>query len=274
MTLPAIGNLGVHAEGGVPVVNSRDVAERFEKRHDHVLRDIEILVNSTAPDLGWFRRTEYRDAKGEMRVSFNLTRQGFVLLGMGWTGERIMAFKVSYIQAFDAMEEELKRLVPVTANNLVLAIRELVAPLTLRFDYQDGQIHRVESKVDVIGVRVEGLAVDVLSIKDKLAKHKRQISQKTRCQHIDAIRFMGGRCPSCMQVVIIAEDGTKVSEYEFDHFYTGTIPDVAHTWVICKNPCHADLTAGRILRIDREPQFRAYQTFRIRLFGGKQLTLF
>jgi phage regulator Rha-like protein len=54
-----------------------------------VFRDIDELL--TAPDLGrlgWFRPTSYIDAKGETRRSVDLTRDGFTLLVMGWTGER------------------------------------------------------------------------------------------------------------------------------------------------------------------------------------------
>jgi phage regulator Rha-like protein len=36
-----------------------------------------------------------------------MTRQGFTLLVMGWTGDKAMAFKVRYIEAFDAMERAL-----------------------------------------------------------------------------------------------------------------------------------------------------------------------
>jgi anti-repressor protein len=77
------------------------VAEAFGKRHDHVLRDIDTIL--TSPNLGplWFRSVDYLDAKGESRRAFDLTRQGFTLLVMGWTGERAMAFKVRYIEAFD-----------------------------------------------------------------------------------------------------------------------------------------------------------------------------
>jgi Rha family phage regulatory protein len=60
------------------------VAEHFGKRHDHVLRDIDELL--TSPDLGalnWFWPAQYVDPKGEMRPSFDLTRQGFTLLVMG-----------------------------------------------------------------------------------------------------------------------------------------------------------------------------------------------
>lgn len=96
---------------GVPVVNSWYVASTFERRHDHVLRDINEI--KTSPILGeclgtsWFLATVRRDAYDREQPTFDLTRQGLTLLCMGWTGDRAMSFKVKYIQAFDAMEKAL-----------------------------------------------------------------------------------------------------------------------------------------------------------------------
>jgi Rha family phage regulatory protein len=93
---------------GVPVVNSRYVATTFERRHDHVLRDIAEI--KTSPTLGeclgtsWFLEQVSPDAYGRHQPSFDLTRQGLTILCMGWAGERALGFKVRYIQAFDAME--------------------------------------------------------------------------------------------------------------------------------------------------------------------------
>jgi Rha family phage regulatory protein len=76
----------------VPVVNSRDVAEMFEKQHAHVLRDIDALrghdPNLDDGNSGWFReiRTEHPTIAGRMDRSFDLTRDGFTLLAMDRTG--------------------------------------------------------------------------------------------------------------------------------------------------------------------------------------------
>jgi Rha family phage regulatory protein len=89
----------------VPVVNSRDVAEKFGKRHDNVLRDIDALIR-TSSDLrtsDWFRevRTDVEGGNSATLVvrSFDLTRDGFTLLAMGWTGPKALAFKIQYIAA-------------------------------------------------------------------------------------------------------------------------------------------------------------------------------
>lgn len=109
---------------GIPVTTSRAVAEQFGKRHDHVIRDIEnIKAALTAPDLGalndndsltaqfWganFFKSEYRDTKGESRPYYIMTKDGFTLLVMGYTGAKAMQFKVAYINAFNRMERLIR----------------------------------------------------------------------------------------------------------------------------------------------------------------------
>jgi Rha family phage regulatory protein len=266
MNVPALCvELKVHVNGdGTPVVNSRDVAEAFEKRHDHVLRDIEAL--GISPELGrsWFRPSSSPDSYGREQPSFNLTRQGFTLLVMGWNGERAMQFKVRYIQAFDEMEELLKASTPATHNDLIQSIREIVAPLAVRFDGQDQAIERIET-------RQNAMAEDIGSIKLRLFTNRRRISEATRREHVDANRLLGGRCQCCGENDVIC-DGVKSRFAEFDHFYQASYPDADHTWMPCK-PCHTGLTTGRIARDKVEAHFRAYQEKRRRL-PGRQTRFF
>ena len=97
----------------VLVVSSRQIAEDFEKLHKNILRDIETLKEQIQPAQNWagyFIPSEYRDAKGEMRKEYLLTRDGFSLLVMGFTGEKALSWKLKYIEAFNEMEKELARL--------------------------------------------------------------------------------------------------------------------------------------------------------------------
>jgi anti-repressor protein len=107
--LALVHDLRLRADGLMAVVNSRDVADLFEKEHRHVLRDIDALLHGSNLSGGWFRevRTEHPTVASRMDRSFDLTRDGFTLLVMGWTGKKAMQFKVRYIQAFNAMEDEL-----------------------------------------------------------------------------------------------------------------------------------------------------------------------
>jgi Rha family phage regulatory protein len=107
--LPAICvELCLHAVEGVPLVNSRDVAAVFEKEHAIVLRAIRDLEIDAELHRSWFRGKLFKDSYGRDQPSFDLTRQGFTLLVMGFTGRKADAFKIKYIQAFDAMEAALR----------------------------------------------------------------------------------------------------------------------------------------------------------------------
>lgn len=107
--LPTIPNPDLELVNGVPVVNSLKIAECFGKQHQHVLRDIKALQADLPGDFNAsnFGLVEYLDAKGEKRPAFNLTRDGFTLLAMGFTGKQALAWKLRYIEAFNAMEGRL-----------------------------------------------------------------------------------------------------------------------------------------------------------------------
>ncbi|MDI3257680.1 MAG: Rha family transcriptional regulator [Kyrpidia sp.] len=118
--------LGVVVKHGRPVVSSRDVARVFGKRHDNVLRDIEKLDCSEEFHLLNFEEVKYRDAKGELRPEYLMTRDGFTFLVMGYTGKKAAAFKEAYIRRFNEMEQQLKarEIGKLARRTLTDAIRE------------------------------------------------------------------------------------------------------------------------------------------------------
>ena len=91
------------------LANSLDIAERFEKRHDHVLRDIgNLLSNSPIWGSEMFIETTYENTRGKSCRCYDMNRDGFSLLCMGFTGKDALEWKVKYINAFNKMEEKLK----------------------------------------------------------------------------------------------------------------------------------------------------------------------
>ncbi|WP_346962391.1 Rha family transcriptional regulator [Clostridium sp.] len=95
-------------------VTSREIAEDFEKRHDHLVRDIENLIGSI-PKIedtpNYFIETQYQNEQNKQWYKeYLLTRDGFSLLVMGFTGAKALGWKLKYIRAFNEMEKELKRL--------------------------------------------------------------------------------------------------------------------------------------------------------------------
>lgn len=141
---------------GQIVVSSRMVAERFGKRHDHVLRAIEAKI-STNPKLGaldYFIETSYKDAKGENRKEYLMTRDGFTFIVMGFTGVEADMWKLAYIEAFNKMEEALKNQTPALPTTYKDALIALVAEveakerLQLEVKAKEEAIQEMKPKAD------------------------------------------------------------------------------------------------------------------------------
>ena len=84
---------------------SKLVSWRFDKRHDHVLRDICNIKEKVSPQF-WgvnFIETSYK-SRGKSHPMYYLTKDGFTMLVMGYTGEEAMRFKEVYINRFNYME--------------------------------------------------------------------------------------------------------------------------------------------------------------------------
>lgn len=93
------------------VTSSYDLAKYFEKSHKHVLRDIDELIEMEplcAPNFGLSSKTiEMPNGGTRSYRAFDMTRDGFTLLAMGFTGKKALGFKLAYIQQFNAMEAQL-----------------------------------------------------------------------------------------------------------------------------------------------------------------------
>lgn len=89
-----------------PMTTSRKVAARFGKTPSVVNRSIKALLK-TETDGCNFAPVEYRDAKGEMRTEYQISKDGFCLLAMGFTGADALKWKRSFIKAFNRMAEEI-----------------------------------------------------------------------------------------------------------------------------------------------------------------------
>ena len=85
---------------------SLQIADVFEKRHDNVLAKINELPFDEFTALN-FKASEYVDSTGRKLPMYKITKDGFALLVMGFTGERAYKWKIEYIKAFNLMQEEL-----------------------------------------------------------------------------------------------------------------------------------------------------------------------
>lgn len=115
MTVPVLNFRDfIAAEGDNLTTTSQQVAAVFGKRHDDVLKRIRTLTGELPEDrLGYFAETvEMRPnpSGGAAIPSLNycITRDGFMLLAMGFTGKKALEFKLAYIDAFNAMAAYIK----------------------------------------------------------------------------------------------------------------------------------------------------------------------
>ena len=111
------------------LTTSLKVAEVFEKRHDHVIRDIEEIIRQITaepasdietPKLGtqknidltalnMFQKSSYKvEGQNRSYPMYLMNRDGFSLLVMGFTGQKALEFKLKYIAEFNRMEAALK----------------------------------------------------------------------------------------------------------------------------------------------------------------------
>lgn len=93
-------------QNGEPVASSRQIAESFGKEHKHVLDSIKNLVAENSAAKSMFYETTFEN-RGKQYPMYLMNRDGFTLLAMGFTGKAALEWKLKYIAAFNAMENQL-----------------------------------------------------------------------------------------------------------------------------------------------------------------------
>lgn len=105
------------------LTTSAIVAEKFGKEHKHVLEAIRKILKTSAEkslDVGnqqlakMFALTEVEQPMpvggGVKKLPiYVMNRDGFTLLAMGFTGAKALAFKLEYMNAFNAMEQQIRQ---------------------------------------------------------------------------------------------------------------------------------------------------------------------
>ena len=85
-------------------VSSLDVAESFNREHKNVIQAIETLLKASEKSRLIFQPSEYTK-RGKTYKAYNMNRDGFSVLVMGFTGKDALEWKFRYIEAFNKMEQ-------------------------------------------------------------------------------------------------------------------------------------------------------------------------
>lgn len=125
--------LSLHTLNGrtVPAVTSRQVAEAFGKRHRNILRDIrETLDKCSALFTALnFELSEYTDSTGRKLPCYLLSKDGLLMVTMGYTTPDAMRVKEAYIRRFNEMEAELARRERIPADPTALGLPDFRDPV-------------------------------------------------------------------------------------------------------------------------------------------------
>ena len=137
---------------GEVFATSKIVAEYFDKRHDNVLQKIAAIDCSDDFRLLNFKETPYLDMQGREQRMYELTRDGFMFLVMGFTGPRAAAVKEAFIAQFNQMETMLRggSALPAMAQALT-ETRAMVAAVVERQERTGEQVEAILQLVDVAG---------------------------------------------------------------------------------------------------------------------------
>lgn len=103
------GDVTVFSKSGQIFTTSLDIAEKFGKTHRDVTRAIKNLACSDEFSLRNFAQSDSKSSRGKKIKSYNITRDGFSFLVMGFTGKEAAEWKEKYINAFNRLEEAIKR---------------------------------------------------------------------------------------------------------------------------------------------------------------------
>lgn len=170
----------------VALVDSRYVARYFEKRHDHVIRDIRELDCSEEFRLSNFGESSYKNDQGKKQPCYYMTRDGFVFLAMGYRGKKAAQFKEMYIKRFNKMEKHIQDLVaarmqcPLLTENIKLMHDN---PKPYHYSNEFNMINRIVLEMPAKRFRREHGIKDGESIRPYLTPE--QIEMISLLQNID-----------------------------------------------------------------------------------------
>lgn len=190
----------LYEKNGRAFCDSLQIANELNKRHDHILRDIENklidISKSNAPKFGEinFIYDFYKDARGRKQPRYLLTKDGFVFLVSSYGGDKATDFKIAYITRFNQMAEFIRSLqsakleFPAFTNAIMESHDE---PKHYHFSNEINMINRIVLGMDAKRFKqLNNINADVPSIRPFL--QSKQIKAIEELQRIDIGMIVAG----------------------------------------------------------------------------------
>lgn len=202
---------------GELVVSSREVAKNFGKEHKHVLRDIDnIKLDGVAQNwAGLFIENEYQHEQNKQSYrEYLITKDGFALLAMGFTGKKALEWKLKYIEVFNKMDHAIKE------NNNLQIDSKFIYQIAQQLEEKENQIKEQRPKV-LFAEAVEN-SEDVILVKEMaliLTQQGFKIGQNQLFEYLRKNEFL------CKKVGDMYNLPTK----KYEHFFKVTKRTIQHT---------------------------------------------
>lgn len=137
---------------GQPTIDSREVAKMIGKKHAHLMRDIHRYISDIKPDpkldsAQFFIESNYKDANGQFRPCYLLTKKGCEFVANKMTGKKGTLFTAQYVSLFNSMQVQIERpqyQIPQTygeALQLAADQAKVIEQQQPKVDYFDSQMH-------------------------------------------------------------------------------------------------------------------------------------
>ncbi|WP_100551065.1 phage regulatory protein/antirepressor Ant [Caedibacter taeniospiralis] len=157
-------------------MSSREIAEITGKEHKNILRDIENMLNELKIELVEFL-SEYVDAKGERRKSFNLPKRETLILVSGYN----IAMRAKIIDRWQELEAQRSLKAPqnlLEALQLAVKLEEEKEALRIESKKKDQLIGEYKPKADYVDTILKSTSlVTITQIAKDYGKSGRAMNQ-------------------------------------------------------------------------------------------------
>lgn len=146
----------VFIQNGQVFTDSLTVAQKFNKTHDNVMRDIKVQLAKLceAGEQEWgvinFEETQYQHPQNQQWYpKYDLTEDAFAIIAMSYTTPEAMKMKVRFLGEFKRMRQQLQNIVPTLTPNEAIALSlKQTAEMMTKLPQLEQKIETVEQKVD------------------------------------------------------------------------------------------------------------------------------
>jgi Rha family phage regulatory protein len=262
--IAVVEKIKVFERDGKQWTTSLNVADVFGTPHDEVLKRIRNCQCSEGFRLVNFHESNYLNSQNKSMPMYEMTRDGFSFLVMGFTGSKAAQFKEAYIEAFNRMEEQIKSQMEINERHLVVSEKFQLEVIAMNKKNQEildkiaGVVVETKESVNEVKEDVSNIKKRVETLENHVNNKKKQPTKTTRETHLEFVYSeYNGACPICKTQIVRINKVIK-ENFVVDHKEHPNEPGLEFTWGICKK-CNSDKKDSKIEKSVLDACFNYYQ---------------